>query len=178
MRSLRLYLLLGEYRIPFERMWGLPGAFTSSLLPSGWRAGDRWKHVILSDMWSDSDQPRGFAFRRLQELLDDTIRRTLRNEAAGLQPDRLVAHLANLLEAVADEDDCRTGSPKLPNPLQTLPLKRRVADGEDFVNKQNLGLNLRGDGEPQAHRHAIAVNPQGTVDKLFHFGEGDDVIEL
>ena len=40
---------------------------------------------------------------------------------------------------------------------EALALERRVADRQDLVDEQDLGLEVRGHGEGQAHVHAGGV---------------------
>ena len=57
-------------------------------------------------------------------------------------------------------------------------LEGGVADGEDFVDEEDFGFEVGGDGEGQADVHAGGVALDGRVDEFLDFGEGDDLVEL
>src|SRR5687767_11896714 len=61
---------------------------------------------------------------------------------------------------------------------ETLPLKRKVADSEDLVHQQDLGIKMRGHSETQSHEHAARVVFHGRVEELFGLGERHDLVEL
>ncbi len=55
-------------------------------------------------------------------------------------------------------------------PRQLL-LERRVADREDLVDEEDLGLEVRGDREGQPHVHAARVVLDRSVDELLDLRE-------
>ena len=57
-------------------------------------------------------------------------------------------------------------------------LKLKVADGQHFVHKQNLRLQMRGDGKGQPHLHAGAEMFERRVDKALDFRESHDLVEF
>src|SRR5579863_8242638 len=57
-------------------------------------------------------------------------------------------------------------------------LEGDVADGEDFVDEEDFGFEVCGDGEGEADVHAGGVVFHGGIDESFDFGEGDDLVEL
>ena len=61
---------------------------------------------------------------------------------------------------------------------QALLLERGVADGQDLVDDQDLGIQVRrhGEGEPDIHPAGVALHRR--VEELFDLGEGDDLVEL
>src|SRR5258708_38443132 len=61
---------------------------------------------------------------------------------------------------------------------QGLFLERRVANRQHFVDEDNLGLEMRRDREPQPHVHSARIMFDRSVDKLVHFGECHDLVEL
>ena len=61
---------------------------------------------------------------------------------------------------------------------EALLLELGVADGEHLVDDQDLRLEVRGDGEGQAHVHAAGVALDRRVEELLDLGEGDDLVEL
>ena len=56
--------------------------------------------------------------------------------------------------------------------------KADVADREDLVDDQDLGLEMGGHGEGQAHVHAAGVALDRRVEELLDLGELDDLVEL
>src|ERR687885_673255 len=48
----------------------------------------------------------------------------------------------------------RAARDQLPHALDALLLEARVADAEHFVNEQHVGIEMRGDREPEPRVHA------------------------
>src|SRR5208337_3925436 len=61
---------------------------------------------------------------------------------------------------------------------KTLALKLRIANGQDFVDDQDLGLKMCRDREGQSHIHTATVALNGRIQELLNAGELDDPIEL
>ena len=61
---------------------------------------------------------------------------------------------------------------------QAFFLEFRVAHRQDLVHNQNLGLQMRSDGECEPHIHAGAIPLHRRVDELLDAGELDDLVEL
>src|SRR5687768_17149064 len=77
--------------------------------------------------------------------------------------------------------DQQHGSPlsgEITHLTETLALEARVPDGEDFVDQQNLRLQMRGDGKRQPEIHPAGVVLYLCVDELLDFGEIDDLVKL
>ena len=76
---------------------------------------------------------------------------------------------------------CETNSTVSPrsdflgDPLEAALLKRDVADREDFVGQEDVGLHVDRDRERQPQVHAARILPQRVVEKLVQLGELDDV---
>ena len=66
---------------------------------------------------------------------------------------------------------------KREDPAEALPLERLVADGEDLVEQQDVGIEERGDREAEPHRHPRRVRAHRPVDRVLELGEGDDLVE-
>ena len=62
--------------------------------------------------------------------------------------------------------------------VQALALERLVADGQDLVDQQDVGADVDGHGEPEAHVLAGAVVLDLVVDERLELGEGDDLVEV
>ena len=99
-------------------------------------------------------------------------------DLAVIDPDDAVAEAANLIELVGDEDDGAAGAGDVAHFAEAFFLEVDVADGEDFVDEEDFGLEVGGDGEGEADVHAAGVVFDGGVDEFFEFGEGDDFVEL
>ena len=61
---------------------------------------------------------------------------------------------------------------------EALLLELGVADGQHLVDDQDLRLEVRRDGEGQAHVHAARVALHRRVEEPLDLGEGDDLVEL
>ena len=61
---------------------------------------------------------------------------------------------------------------------QAFLLELGVAHRQHFVHDQDLGVQVGGHGEGQAHVHAAGVALDRRVDELLHLGEGHDLVEL
>ena len=53
-------------------------------------------------------------------------------------------------------------------------LKAHVADGQNFVEDQDLGIDFDGHGEGQTHIHSGGILLDGSVDEFADIGEVDD----
>jgi hypothetical protein len=67
---------------------------------------------------------------------------------------------------VAHEKHRSTGPRNFADLAQTLLLKRSVADRQYFIDRENLGLELRGDRKRQPDPHADRVSFDGRVDEF------------
>lgn len=61
---------------------------------------------------------------------------------------------------------------------KTLGLELGIPNGKNFVYDQDLGFQMCRYRKSQTHIHTAAVMFNGRVQELFHFGEGDDFVEL
>src|SRR5207244_4183966 len=75
-----------------------------------------------------------------------------------------------------DKRDARLA--ELRDPLLTFGLKCQIADRQHFVEEQDIGLQMGGDGEtePQVHSGRIALDR--NFQKLAQTGKFDDAIQL
>ena len=94
------------------------------------------------------------------------------------QVNRALRQLADSFHIMADE---YYGSPPFGNILH-LPkaffLKLGIAYCQDFVDNQNLGFEMGGDGEGEADLHAAAVALDGGVEEFLNAREVDNLVEL
>ena len=113
----------------------------------------------------------------LAEHPDGLARLAVEHEVAVIEDDRPVAHGAHRVGVVGDEHDRAALALELLDPAQALDLEHLVADGEDLVDEEHVGIEVDGDGEPEAHVHPRRVVLHRLVDELGELGEVDDGVE-
>ena len=91
--------------------------------------------------------------------------------------DRTIAELRDRLQLCETKRTVRPALPKLLHAAEAAALELRVADRQHLVDEQDLGLEVRGDREREAHVHAARVALDGRVDELLDSGELDDLVE-
>ncbi len=89
-----------------------------------------------------------------------------------------VAQVADLVGGVADQDDRAALCLELGDLVHALALERLVADGEDLVDQQEVGVDVHGDGEGEPHVHARTVELDLGVDERLDARELDDLVEV
>ena len=105
------------------------------------------------------------------------MRRPVELEPALAQQHRPLAQPLHLGRVVRDEDDRAAALLELEDLAEALALERLVADGEDLVEQEDVGVEMRGDREAEPHVHPRGVGAHGPVDRLLELGEGDDLVE-
>ena len=113
----------------------------------------------------------------LAEHADRLARLAVEDQPAVVEDERPVADLAGGLGGVGDEHDRAALGLELLDPAQAFHLERLVADGEDFVDEEDVGVEVDGHGEAEAHVHPRRVVLDRFVDELGELGELDDVVE-
>ena len=78
---------------------------------------------------------------------------------------------------MADEDDGASVPRDVAHLAEALLLELDVADGEHLVDEEDLGLEVRGDGEREPHLHPARVALDRSVEEALDTGELDDVVE-
>ncbi len=76
------------------------------------------------------------------------------------------------------EDYRAAAVPDVLHLVQALLLEPGVADGEDLVDQQDLGLEMGGHCERQTHVHPARVVLHRRIEELLDLGEGDNLVEL
>src|SRR5271165_1914071 len=109
---------------------------------------------------------------------DDFVGVAVLADLAVVDPDYAVAESADLVELVGDEDHGTAGAGHVAHFAEAFFLEIYVADGQDFVDEEDFGFEVGGDGEGQADVHAGGVVLYGRVDEFFEFGEGYDFVEF
>ena len=78
---------------------------------------------------------------------------------------------------VGDEHERRAGRHPLGDQREALALERLVADGEDLVDQQHVGVEVGDDREAEPQEHARAVGLDRHVDEVAELGEVDDRVD-
>jgi len=99
-------------------------------------------------------------------------------DGARINPHHAVAETAHLVHLVTDKDDGAAFAGDIAHFAETFFLEIDVADGEHFIDEEDFGLEMGGDGEGQADVHAGGVVLDGSVDEFFELGEGYDFVEF
>ena len=96
---------------------------------------------------------------------------------ARIEPQRLVAEALDQAERMRDEQDRLAAALELGELVQALVREALVADGENLVDQQHVGIDVDRDRESEPHVHARRVGLDRRVDELLHLGELDDLVE-
>src|SRR4029453_4745798 len=81
------------------------------------------------------------------------------------------------VEGVGDEQDRAAPLREPADLVQALALERLVPHGQDLVDQQDVGADVDGHGEPEAHVLAGAVVLDLVVDERLQLGGGENVRE-
>ena len=105
------------------------------------------------------------------------MRRPVVGLLARREQDRPLAETLDRLRVVRDEEDRAALVLEGRDDAEALALEVLVADREDLVEQQHVGLQERGDREAEPHRHPARVRAHGPVDRVLDLGERDDLVE-
>ena len=94
-----------------------------------------------------------------------------------VQPDRPGGRRVSAPRSWLTKTTVRPSALRFGHAPEALPLELGVADGEDLVDDQDLGLEVRGDREREPHVHAAGVALDRRVEELLDAGEVDDCVE-
>ena len=111
-------------------------------------------------------------------MRDDLLARAVADDATTLEQDRAVAQLGDRLQVVGHEDHRAAGVAEVLHPAEAARLELGVADGQHLVDEQDLGLEVRRDGEREPHVHAARVALHGRVEELGDAREVHDLGQL
>lgn len=78
---------------------------------------------------------------------------------------------------MGDKDEGHALGAEFGDPGVAFFLEGLVAHGEDFVGKEDVGLQVHRHGEAQTHLHAGGVILEGGVDEVGQLREFDDVLD-
>src|SRR5881398_968769 len=102
---------------------------------------------------------------------DDFVGGAVLADVAVVDPDDAAAEAANLIELMGDEDDGAAGAGHVAHFAEAFFLEVYIAHGQDFVDEEDFGFEMRGDGERQADVHGGGVVLEGRVNEFFEFDE-------
>ncbi len=105
------------------------------------------------------------------------IGRTTGNDPACAQVDDPVAEALDHAHVMGDEQQRRAFGRQFFQPIQAFELKRGIADGQGFIDDQDLGLDTDRNGEGQPYQHPAGIDFGGLVDKVADIGKGEDIFE-
>ena len=81
------------------------------------------------------------------------MRRPVEVDTALAQQNRPLAQPLDLGRVVRDEDDRAAALLELEDLAEAFALERLVADGEDLVEQEHVGVQVCGDREAEPHVH-------------------------
>src|SRR5581483_10055408 len=87
------------------------------------------------------------------------------------------AQVLNCGHVVRDEQNGPAAAADLAHLAQAFLLESEIADREDLIHNQNLGVEMRRHGECQPHIHAAGVMLYRSVEKLLDFRKRHNLIE-
>ena len=105
------------------------------------------------------------------------VRGSVEGDATLIEPQRAVTQAADRTQFVRHEDDRAAGALQVLHPADAAALELRVADGERLVDDEDIGLEVRRNGERQAQPHSRGVALERRVEEPLDPGEGSDPVE-
>src|SRR5215471_5462024 len=109
-------------------------------------------------------------------MVDNFCRSACHCYLSVMEQDGAVAESLNCTEIVRDQYNCPAVVPKMINEFQTLCLKNDVADSQDFVQEQNVGIEVGCYRETEPHIHACRVALHRDIDVFGHASKVDNAI--
>src|SRR5580765_8029882 len=76
-----------------------------------------------------------------------------------------------------NEDDRAAVPVEVANSVDALALEGSVADREDLVQQQDVGIEMRRDRKAEAHEHPGRVGANRNVDEVLELRELHDLVE-
>src|SRR5207248_5304090 len=95
------------------------------------------------------------------------LRRAVDLDPALAKQHRALAEPLDRGGVVRDVDDRPAALLELEDLREALALELLVPDREDLVEEENVGVDVRGDGEAESHVHAGGVGARREVDDLW-----------
>ena len=118
-------------------------------------------------LWSAARERAVLTARDVHQIrVDDALRVALGLGDAAVQPERFVAEARDEIERVGHEQHRPAAAAELGELVEALVRKRFVADGEHFVDEQDVRVDVDRDGETEPHVHAGRIRLHRRVDEL------------
>ena len=95
-------------------------------------------------------------------------------DVAVIEPHGAVADGFDVADGVGDEEDGHAFGAEFMHLSHAALAEVDVADGECFVDEEDLRVDVDGDGEGEADGHAAGVGFDGLIDEVADFSEGFD----
>ena len=96
---------------------------------------------------------------------------------AVIEPHSAIAEIPHLIELMRDEDQRHAAILHLLNLGDAFLRKLFVADRQDLIDQQNLGIDVHGHGESEPDVHARRVGLHRLIDEFADARELDDRVE-
>ena len=89
----------------------------------------------------------------------------------------LIAKARDIVLGMRHEHDGAAGCPESIDYFEALVLKRMIADCQDFIDQENIGVELRRNGEAQSRNHTFGIESEGQVDRVLQFRKFDNRVQ-
>lgn len=111
------------------------------------------------------------------EVVLDTLGRLPREHGcARVENDSLVAEIRDRRQVMRHERNRDARSLELLHALHALLLERHVANAQDLVDDQGIGIEVGGDCEPESGVHSRRVALDGRINERAHLRELDNLV--
>src|ERR1700722_10305522 len=124
-----------------------------------------------------SDNTRGFAATAIVDFIS-FFGISPKDSLSLLKNQSTIAQQANRSLIVTNEEN----RPRLPGHFldlsQTLSLKSRIANCQNLIHEQNLGVQMGRHSKCQPNIHAAGVMLDRSVQEFLYFGESNDCIKF
>lgn len=94
-----------------------------------------------------------------------------------VEPEGAFAKLLDHGGGVGDTEESTALIAQITDFGEALGLEGVVADGQYFVDEEEIGFDVDGDGESEPDHHAAGVGAERFVDEVGQAGEVDDLVE-
>src|SRR5438309_9216622 len=103
--------------------------------------------------------------------LDYFSRSAIHDHLSGINPDATRAQILNGGHVVRNKKDCPAAATEPIHGVEAFALEARVADGQNLVDYENIGIKVRGHGKPQAQAHPGRVALDRCIQELCYAGK-------
>ena len=92
------------------------------------------------------------------------------HDFAMIQPENFIAHIQHCAGIVRHEDH-RMLLHERPHELHALLRENDIPHGQSLINDQDIRVNMRNDGECQAHHHTAGIGFHRLINRLSDIGK-------